>query len=375
MPNDDEWIARGLSTERIARVQSEVAAERAKPRLHMSLHRRFQRGEALDAIERMQLHNALLKEIDVAEQTGHSVRPSTRALLQKLEEAMGLARYEERTVATPQDIIRFLDFGKAQNAEALQRQAIALVQRTGLNPALNEVIVYEGKLYVTVHGIGHLAAPQLEGIDAPRFWLADEKAAAGYAADDVVCSVTLYRKGSSRGVTGTGKANATKPYRGNPVERAFAPRMAENRALRQAYRMGFQDLLSREGVEMAPDDWTEEVEQRSTRVIDVETAPDSVDTETGEYTPDVAFETADDLVGATQDEAAATRMATPDMIAAIKGAAGKRKIATTALLAHVQLKYAPVKMLENLTEAQAAELMEHIDVLEGRMLTLADVKG
>ncbi len=238
---------------------------------NQGLRARFRRGEPIGALENQTLWRQLNNELNAARCNGERPRPSTVRLFTMLCESMGeaapptLALLEgdmtqqphalttrgATELMTKEEAQRFVDLGGLPDDEAIRAAALALVQTTGLNPALGEFMVYEKKLYVTADGMRSLmqstgefdgVGPLPDGRQSPYFLTESEKRAEGYTdPDDIVIRIAVYRKGVRFPAVGTGKANAKNTWRQSAVEKNFPQRMAETRALRHAFRNGWQD--------------------------------------------------------------------------------------------------------------------------------------
>lgn len=345
-----------------------------RPKVHSTLLTRFVRKEQLTQLELMNLSQSLRNTIRWREAAGNrevSARSLTRLLL-AVEQAQGgsvtqqqLQPYEEQQMTRARaadSVARFIDLGKTQNPEALRAQIIDIVVRTGLRPELGEVIVYEGKPYITADGFRHLLNRDgdLDGIDAPHYLSLAEKLERGYREDDLVCELSVWRTGRNRPVVGIGRASATHPHRGKqPVEVAETQRMAETRALRHAARLGFQDLLSRYRVDMIPDDAEEQ--ERSGRIPPQNRRPAARAT----AAPPPPSPATTQSAPATQQRPSpapgspnGSATATPGQIKAITGMA--QKYWQPGELAGHCLELYGTSAVNQLTVAQASELYNHL---------------
>lgn len=133
---------------------------------------------------------------------------------------------------------------------APEQQRAALVafgQHTGLRPELGEVMIYQGRFYVTMLGRIRNAhrLGLFEGIQARPANLVQRKNG-GYEDGDLVWICEVFRKGASRGFMGWGKVTAAEistaragdktrytPVAKHPVE--MARKRAEYDALRLAF--------------------------------------------------------------------------------------------------------------------------------------------
>lgn len=223
-----------------------------------------------------------------------------------------LATYKPAAIITQDEATRFIDMAKLDGmTPGLRQMAVEIMTATGLNPILGEVMIYEKKVYVTVDGFRKLlnASGTFDGMEPPHYLDKNERAAQGYADDDVVVRVAMYRKGQRMPVYGVGKANPNKPFRGNQVERTHPQIMAENRAMRRAARQGWQDILSGYNINLDPmleDDAdfardrgnyiegsAREVDQQTGEILDApqpDFIPDDIPTEGPEEAPAALFD-------------------------------------------------------------------------------------
>lgn len=123
-------------------------------------------------------------------------------------------------------------------------RAFDLVQK-GLDPYLH-IMVYDGKVCTNIDGMYYWASTHNDFQRVTtRILIGDEKAAYDPIEGDVLVIASLFKKGEHEpAYTAIGRANASHPYRNNPVERNFPHRMAEKRAeamvIRKAYPIGAQ---------------------------------------------------------------------------------------------------------------------------------------
>ena len=181
-----------------------------------SIRQRFRRGEPLSVMEKMILHRQLYKEVNLAKNEGTEPKPRTLRLMEQLEAKMNP---DTKALTIPQmgiqreQAIRFVDMAKLTSPTVTREMAIDYLERTGLNPLADEVCIYEGKLYPMVHGLRHLAlrSPAFDGCDAPQFLSASEQESEGYLVDEIVCRITMYRKGISRGFVEPARPTVPSP--------------------------------------------------------------------------------------------------------------------------------------------------------------------
>lgn len=129
-----------------------------------------------------------------------------------------------------------------------QRSAlIAFGQHTGLRPELGEVMIYQGRFYVTIAGRVR-NAHRLALFDGARAHPAtmSDKRSAGYEDDDIVWWCEVWRRGSPRPFRGWGKVTRAEIDAARANERAkFTPvakhpvEMARKRATYDALRLAF----------------------------------------------------------------------------------------------------------------------------------------
>lgn len=257
--------------------------------------RRWRRGEPLTAIERMQLERQIRRWISRAEAAGKEPEARWLGWLEELEgEAMNdrqMVVSQPKALMTEQEAKRFMDLSRMSLTAEQREIAMSLMVVTGLRPDLGEIMVYEGKPYVTADGFRKVLnrSGKFDGMPEPPHYLTrDEKEAQGFEPDDIVVRVALKRKGQAHPVYALGKANKNKPHRGNQVEKLHPQIMAETRAFRRAARSGFQDVLSGFGLDYDPEEDAYESLQpdapMGARVIDVTATP--VDVATGEIMTD-----------------------------------------------------------------------------------------
>ena len=124
---------------------------------------------------------------------------------------------------------------------------ISYGQHTGLRPEHGEVMIYQGRFYITMAGrIRNAHANGLFDGEESRPVTDLERRNAGYESDDIVWKCKVYRKGASRAFEGWGKVTREEivkaragdksqytPIARHPVE------MARKRALYDAMRNAF----------------------------------------------------------------------------------------------------------------------------------------
>lgn len=253
-----------------------------RPRHEESIESRYLRGgqDALSGLEMLQLHNRLRGRLRRADAEGREPWPRDLRIMERIEREMQqLTPFRAVAEVSEEEASRFVSLAKFTNDQDMVTRAVEMVRRTGLNPMIGELTVYENRLYVAVAGLRHLlvASPIYEGEEEPVFLSREQRLERGYAEDDIVCQVRLYRKGRRGVILGEGKASRdpNRIFRSSQVEKFWPVRTAENRAFRQAMVKGFQDLLSGAGLEMEPDEEAGTAMEEPAMVV-------TVDRETGE---------------------------------------------------------------------------------------------
>lgn len=152
-----------------------------------------------------------------------------------------------------QSLIRRMEQARWTAALAPQdRRALAEIGALyGLDPIMSELILYEGKPYITLAGMIRKAhdAKGFEGVE-DRPMTEDERKAYGIK-QPVAWIAKVYRRGFRVPTVGTGGADPVNPLRsnaaagkpGNPIERENPQIMARSRAIRQALRLAFPHSL------------------------------------------------------------------------------------------------------------------------------------
>lgn len=253
-----------------------------RPKNEAGLLRRWQRGERLTAIERMQLERHLHRKIAEAESNGKPPDPRWANWLEQLEGNPDMTQPSDRslTVRQPTEIMtrdqatRFMDLAKLNLAGPEREFALMIMQRTGLNPLYGEIIVYENKPMITKDGWSKVinSTGQFDGMPhPPRYLSKEEREARGFTdPDDIVVEVAVQRKGARFPIYALGRANRSKPHRKNPIEVQNPAVMAETRGFKRACRMGFQDILDGMGLTKEVMDGDEDA-LTPVRVIDIAT--------------------------------------------------------------------------------------------------------
>ncbi len=123
-----------------------------------------------------------------------------------------------------------------------QRTLAEIAVRYGYDPLMNEVTVYEGKIYITVDGALRDAKriPQFQGIQVSPM-TQQEREARGIK-QPIAYKAELYRSDWKVPAVGIGIADPNDPIRNNPVERKQPHALAEARAIRRAVRMAREQV-------------------------------------------------------------------------------------------------------------------------------------
>ncbi len=146
-----------------------------------------------------------------------------------------LANMDEKSLMQRMEGARWLSQVSAQDRRSLAQLAIEYQ----LDPLMGELIIYEGKPYITIGGMIRTAhrSPQFAGLE-DRPMSQDERAA--YGMKKPVCWIAkAYRADWKVPAVGTGQADPERPFRNNPTERENPQWMARSRAIRQALRLAF----------------------------------------------------------------------------------------------------------------------------------------
>lgn len=161
------------------------------------------------------------------------------------------AETEGKALTVPQRKA-FLEIASRTDLDKLpveqQRGAlIAFGQHTGLRPELGEVMIYQGRFYVTI--LGRIRAAHANGLFdglLARPVSSLDRSSAGYEPDDIVWIADAYRKGSARYFRGWGKVTRAEVETARAHEKAkFTPiakhpaEMARKRARYDALRLAF----------------------------------------------------------------------------------------------------------------------------------------
>ncbi len=154
-------------------------------------------------------------------------------------ESRALATIDQRQMTQRISHARWLKDLSADDRIALAELAV----RYSLDPVMNELVIYEGKPYITVGGLIRTAhrQPAFAGLE-DRPMTAEEKTAYGIKAP-VAWIVKIYRRDWQVPVVGTGVGDPANPLRNNPVERNNPQWMARSRAIRQAIKLAFPHSL------------------------------------------------------------------------------------------------------------------------------------
>lgn len=139
-----------------------------------------------------------------------------------------------------------------KNVSAEDQASLAQLSNLyGFDPLMQELIIYEGKPYITVAGLIRMAHRQklFAGVE-DRPMTEGERKQYGYAAP--LCWIAkVYRKDWHVPAVGTGKADPEKPFRNNMIEKDHPEWMARSRALRQALKLAFPHFLPFEQMDSA----------------------------------------------------------------------------------------------------------------------------
>lgn len=125
----------------------------------------------------------------------------------------------------------------ALNAEQKAVFLFALGERLGVRPELGELMIFQGKPYITIDGRFRLAHASglLVGVE-PRPATPMERRNYDAAEGDVLWVCDVYRRGSPRPFRGWGHVSRTDR---NPVSKTHPREMAKKRAKYDALRMAF----------------------------------------------------------------------------------------------------------------------------------------
>lgn len=137
---------------------------------------------------------------------------------------------------------KFLDAystGKLDRLDANQQAAFlfALGERIGVRPELGELMIYQGKPYITIDGRVRLAHESglLVGMDT-RPATQTERRDYGVETGDALWVAVVYRRGATRGFRGWGHVPANDR---NPVAKQFPRELAKKRAKYDSLRVAF----------------------------------------------------------------------------------------------------------------------------------------
>lgn len=138
---------------------------------------------------------------------------------------------------------RFLEaFGKGQldrlSAEEQAGFLIALGAKIGVRAELGELMLYQGKPYVTLAGYRRIAheTGMLGGIE-PRPATQMERTQYGAGEDEVLWTARVFKKGAGRAFLGWGVAGGARDK--NPVSKQYPREMARKRAIYDGLRLAF----------------------------------------------------------------------------------------------------------------------------------------
>jgi len=181
--------------------------------------------------------------------------------------SQALARADEQTLAQRIAQARWLGQLSPQDRTTLARLAIEY----RLDPLMGELVLYEGRPYISLSGMIRLAHehPEFEGVE-DRPMTTEEREAYGIT-QPIAWIAKIYRRRFRVPTVGTGAADPQRPFRNNPVERERPQWMARARAIRQALRLAFPhstpfrlEAAEERGVV---------VDQRTGEVVECEPAP------------------------------------------------------------------------------------------------------
>jgi hypothetical protein len=132
-------------------------------------------------------------------------------------------------------------------AEQQRGALIAFGQHTGLRPELGEVMIYQGRFYITI--LGRIRAAHANGLfDGMHAKPASslDRTGAGYEANDIVWIADVWRKGAAHPFRGWGKVTRAEVDAARAGERTkYTPiakhpaEMARKRARYDALRLAF----------------------------------------------------------------------------------------------------------------------------------------
>ena len=350
----------------------------SKPRYERSLADRYRRANysleaaGLTAIESQTLALVLANRIARKEGAGESAGRD-RAMLTRLEAEVqpstAIAIRDSAGLVPREEAGRFVDLARLTNDKALRETLVVYVERTGLNPVAGEIDIYEGKIRPSIDGLRHLALVSgvYDGETEPDFYTASRREAEGYGPNDIVVRVGIKRRGISLPFWGTGKASKAEPHRNSAVEKLWAPRMAETRAYRHAWRKAFQDLLS--GMPIIPADledvgneWepAERFTARATDVREIEGESVSVDVRTGEIIgPEHEVPGALAAPRPDPDPAPQSSLVTNAQLRKLFGDAHRAGWTDDSLREHIGVTYGLTSSRE-LTKMEASEVIDYI---------------
>lgn len=161
---------------------------------------------------------------------------------------------------------------------------MAIGERIGVRAELGEIMLYQGKPYITIDGRTRIAhrSGRLAGIQ-PRPASSLERKQFGAADHEVLWICDVYRIGAPRSFRGWGVVNKNTDK--NPVAKQFPRELAKKRAKYDALRMAFPPDEEVAALMDASASYIEEAEQiAATRRASIVTDPDVMpdDAETGE---------------------------------------------------------------------------------------------
>lgn len=210
-------------------------------------------------------------------------------------------------LSKPATAAKFAEMASAGNLDRLspQQQAVFLAglgAYIGVKPELGDVMIYEGRPYITIGGYRRIAhnTGLLNGIHAEP---ASERDFARFGAKpgEYLWTARIHKKGSSRPYVGWGyvREHELKPRQGRngpfePVTLRFSQEMAKKRAIYDGLRLAFPPLEVIGDIHMK---YIEEAEQEAARVHPVKALADADYTETA-----VTEEVRADAPAAEQEE-------------------------------------------------------------------------
>lgn len=178
--------------------------------------------------------------------TRRNTQPEAINMTAPARESTAVARKEKNAIVdlnSEKVNHRFLEaFGKGQldklTAEEQAGFLIALGTKIGVRAELGELMLYQGKPYVTLAGYRRIAHETglLSGIE-PRPATHMERVQYGAGDDEVLWSARVFKKGAGRAFLGWGVAGGARDR--NPVSKQYPREMARKRAIYDGLRLAF----------------------------------------------------------------------------------------------------------------------------------------